>query len=78
VQYPFGLKIDVGDAEMIIISNELDKLYRCTIPRSELFLENCFEVKNSEKLLKVDGCNIDIKIYNFEEHSQLSKYSFRH
>jgi len=61
VRFPFGLKLDVGNKEMILIPSKSEELYHCKAPRSDLLLENCFEVKNGRKLLIVEGCNIDWK-----------------
>jgi len=53
----------------------LDKLYHCTTRRSDVLLEDCFEVKYGAKLLNVAGCNIDLNNYNFKELSPLGKSS---
>jgi hypothetical protein len=74
VRFPFGLKLDIGNKEMILIPNESDELYHCKNPRSDFLLENCFEVKNGRKLLIVEGCNIDRKVHSFEEIVLLGKY----
>jgi hypothetical protein len=77
VRFPFGLKLDVGNKEMILIPNKSEKLYHCKTPRSDLFLENCFEVKNGQQLLIVEGCNIDQKVHSFEELRLLGKGPFK-
>ncbi len=69
IRFPYGLKLDIGNKEMILIPNEDEMIYHCSKLRSDLILEHCFEVKNQPKLLKVEGCNIEIT-----EQVQLGEY----
>ena len=77
VRFPFGLKIDLGNKELVLIPNESDELFHCTTLKSaDLLLENCFAVKNGEKLLNVDGCNIERKVHTFEELVLLGRWHY--
>ena len=67
VRFLFGLKLDLGNNEMIIIPTKGEAMFFCSKLRSNLLLGNCFDVKNGQKLLNVEGCNIEIMIRNIDK-----------
>jgi len=62
---------------MILVPYEDEVMYYCSKLKSNFLLDNCFEVKKSQILLSVEGCNIDVMINAIEEQVLLGEYQLK-
>jgi hypothetical protein len=77
VRFPFGFKLDLGNNEMILVPYEDEVMYYCSKLRSNFLLDNCFEVKKSQTLFSVEGCNIVVMNNAIKEQVFLGEYQLK-
>ncbi len=62
---------------MILVPYEDEVMYYCSKLRSNFLLDNCFEVKKSQTLFSVEGCNVVVMINAIVEQVLLGEYQLK-
>ena len=61
VRYPFGIHLNLDNKKCIVIPEDFEGLYHCSIGRSGSILDDCYEIPNPGDVLTVSGCTINTK-----------------